>query len=384
MSSLFIALVLVVQVVLATRVITRMVRTASGTRIQKSEVVAPDAKNSVSVLVPVLNEATRIEPCLIGLIKQGPEVGEIIVVDGGSTDRTSEVISNIAGQDSRIRQISAAPVPEGVNGKAYGLAVASAKVHPDSTWVIVIDADVRPETALISSMLAYADLNKLGVLSVATRQHLSGPAEGILHPSMLATLVYRFGIPGHATSKVESVQANGQCMLVRRELLHEVGGFASVVRANAEDVTLARSLAAAGHEVGFHEADDLVSVEMYSSWREAWQGWARSLPMRDRYSTWRMWVGLAEVALIQAAPLLIWPISVWLLGSRHPLALLNGGLVFTRLGMLIGMSRAYKPLPLTYWLSPLADVPVAVRLMVMAGRRQFVWRGRPLVTGDIS
>jgi dolichol-phosphate mannosyltransferase len=52
-----------------------------------------------------------------------------------------------------------------------------------------------------------------------------------------------------------------------------------------------------------------------------------------------------------------------------------------RLGVLVGTARAYTWRPWTYWLSPLADLPVAVQLWRNALRRTHVWRGRTVVRG---
>jgi hypothetical protein len=38
--------------------------------------------------------------------------------------------------------------------------------------------------------------------------------------------------------------------------------------------------------------------------------------------------------------------------------------------------------PWTYWLSPLADLPVALALFVSALRRRHTWRGRELLLAD--
>lgn len=370
-----------VQGILAVRVFARMARTATGSRI----VPAPDHSaqaGTVSVLVPVLNEAHRIEPCLAGLAAQGTAVREVIVADGGSTDSTVSIVQRAARHDPRLRVVDATPVPPGVNGKTHGLAVAASHMSPETQWVLVMDADVRPAPPLVAALLAKAAHEEIKVLSAATRQRLSGPAEGVIHPSMLATLVYRFGIPGHVVHHAEDVQANGQCLLVHRDALAAVGGFDMVLWANAEDVTLVRTLVTAGYPAGFFEAGDLVEVEMYQSWREAWNGWSRSLPMRDRFSTWRLPVGLAEVVLVQAVPLLLWPVLLVALGPANPLTMVQGGLTIARCGVLAGMRRAYVSPPITYWLSPLVDLAVACRLIDMARRRRFTWRGRSLETGD--
>ena len=367
-----------VQAVLGARVLLRLARTANGQRIEPAPDPRP-AGETVSVLVPVLDEVHRLGPCLDGLIAQGPEVAEIVIVDGGSTDGTQDLVHGYAARDGRVRFLDAAPVPPGINGKAHGLAFG-ASAALTTTWVLTIDADVRPNPGLVRAMLAHAKLTGVPALSAATLQDLSGAAEGLLHPALLTTLVYRFGIPGRATSRVGEVQANGQCFLVRRESLARSGGFAAVLGSVCEDVTLARAIAAFGDPVGFYETAGLVSVAMYASWQDAWQNWTRSLPTRDRFWGVAGRVGLAEVLLVQALPV---PLAVGLRGWRDPagraLWALNAGLAMTRLGVLAGTARAYRHRPWTYWLSPILDLPVAVRLIVSATQRRHTWRGRALV-----
>jgi dolichol-phosphate mannosyltransferase len=245
--------------------------------------------------------------------------------------------------------------------------------------MLTIDADVRPAPALVRSLLAHALRNTdVAAVSVATMQTVSGAAEGLVHPSLLTTLVYRFGIPGHSTRSVAAVQANGQCTLYRREALESSGGFAAARGSVCEDVTVARALASHGWAVGFHESDGLVAVEMYASWRDAWRNWSRSLPLRDRYAGRASWLGLIEIALVQGAPLPVLLIAWWVQASRLVLAI-NGLLLGVRLGVLVGTARAYSRRPWTYWLSPLADLPVTVQLWRNALKRQHFWRGRVLV-----
>src|SRR5699024_5369605 len=128
-------------------------------------------------------------------------------------DGTRDLVARAAGRDPRVRLVDATPVPAGVNGKAWNLATGYAQANPDTTWVLTVDADVRPASDLAASLLAHAGRTGVSVFSVATLQRLSGAAEGLVHPSMLATLVYRFGMPGNATTNPAQVQANGQCFL---------------------------------------------------------------------------------------------------------------------------------------------------------------------------
>ena len=66
----------------------------------------------LSVVVPVLNEAAHVERLLTGLVRTCPEA-EVIVVDGGSTDGTSDLVRRfprvtlVEAEPGRARQMNA-------------------------------------------------------------------------------------------------------------------------------------------------------------------------------------------------------------------------------------------------------------------------------------
>ena len=333
----------------------------------------------ICVILPVLNEAERIEQALAGLVSQPAEVQEILVIDGGSTDATPAIVQRYQEADRRLRFIDASPVDARWTGKSWGLIYGLRRSDAACKWILCVDADVWLSPDLARSLLAHAKKTGVSTFSVATQQHLSGKLEALIHAPMLTTLVYRFGAPGKATRSVNRVQANGQCFLSRREVLRRTEAFDAARTSLCEDITIARRLAQCGEAVGFYEAEPgLVRVHMYKSWRDTWTNWPRSLPMRDPYFGARQAAILGAALLLQAMPL---PLLVAGVALRAPIGFqLTCGILFAvRLGILFGVARAYPHRPWTYWLSPLCDLPVAARIIQFTLKRRHRWRGRTYI-----
>jgi dolichol-phosphate mannosyltransferase len=349
---------------------------------QKKQLIrVSDQRSSerISVILPVLNEASRIEPALRSLIAQPEEVQEILIVDGGSNDGTQSIVARFNAKDPRIRLLDASPVDRHWTGKAWGLNFGLQHSDPMCRWILSVDADTRVYPLLARSLLAHAKRTGVSTFSVATQQQLSGKLEALIHPPMLTTLVYRFGAPGTATHDIHRVQANGQCFLSRRAVLSRDQAFSAAKTSLCEDITIARRIAECGENVGFYEAErNLIDVRMYGSWRETWENWPRSLPMRDQYFGWREGVGLVGVLVFQALPL---PLLLLGLAFGAPIWFLTlvGFLSALRIGVLFGVARAYPNRPWTYWLAPVCDLPVVARIIQFALKRRHSWRGRTYI-----
>ena len=59
----------------------------------------------VSIIIPVYNLAPYIEECIQSIQKQSYENLEIIIIDDGSIDSSSEICDKIATNDTRIKVI---------------------------------------------------------------------------------------------------------------------------------------------------------------------------------------------------------------------------------------------------------------------------------------
>jgi dolichol-phosphate mannosyltransferase len=336
----------------------------------------------VSVVVAALNEAHRIGPCLAGLLAQGPEVGEILIVDSRSTDGTRALVADAARRDPRVRLLTDPPLPAGWVGKVW--ALEHGRTHATGDWVLGIDADTAPAPGLAAAVVAAAEAHGLDVVSFAPQFDGQTAGERWLQPAMLATLVYRLGAPTARPRTPGDVLANGQCFLVRRAMLEAHGGYAPARASWADDVALARHLMRRGARVGFLDGARLYTVRAYAGAREAWREWGRSFDLADASAPARQALDLATVTLAQGAPLVMllalaattatrgWPATA---GAAALLGV-NLALIGVRLGVLAATRRSYARRGAPYWLSWTADPAAVARLWLSTLRRPKAWRGR--------
>jgi dolichol-phosphate mannosyltransferase len=344
------------------------------------ETAGPDA-GDVSIVVATLQEAARIGPCLAGLIAQGPIVTEVLVVDSGSTDGTAALVLDAARVDPRIRLLRDEALPAGWVGKVWALEHGLRQAR--GRWVLGIDADTVPHAGLAAGAVAAAMEARYDAVSFSPRFRIESWAERWLQPALLVTLVYRFGAAG-ADADPERVMANGQCFLARREVLLAAGGYAPARGSFCDDVTLARHLARAGSRVGFLDGSRLYDVRAYTSAREAWREWGRSLDLKDASSRPRQWLDVAFLAVAQGSPLPVLLIAAIVVAARGvvaiqpaaPLVSMSAALLLVRVLLQFALAGSYERRGLAFWLSPIADPLAALRIFLSTIRRPTQWRGR--------
>lgn len=97
----------------------------------------------ISVIIPMLNEESRITECLASIHYPEELQGEILVVDGGSTDSSL----TIAARDPRIKVIS--------SDKGRGNQIAHGVQYATGDLVIVVHADTRLSPQCITEIFDY-------------------------------------------------------------------------------------------------------------------------------------------------------------------------------------------------------------------------------------
>lgn len=332
----------------------------------------------VSVLLPTFNEVRRVQPCLEGLMRQGPTVREILVIDGNSSDGTAELVASAAARDGRIRMVYEPPRPNEWVGKVW--ALQHGLDNTAGEWLLNVDADIEPEPGLVAAAVDVAERLGLDVVSFSPRFAGQTAAEQWLQPALLVSLVYRNGVAGRDGRMAPArTMANGQCFLARRDTLAARGGYAIARTSFSDDVTLARRLAGRGVRVGFLDGSRLFQVHSYESLGEMWREWGRSIDLKDATTRAQLLGDVAVVTVTQGVPLVL--LAACAFGAVHgrvgtALVIVNALLVAIRIAMLGALAQSYTLKHWTYWLSPIADPLAAARVFVSALSQKKSWRGR--------
>src|SRR6202521_783204 len=90
----------------------------------------------LSVMMPVFNEERTLE-IILGHVLEQPQVGEVIAVDDGSTDRSWEILARMAAAEPRIRAFR----QETNQGKGAALRRAVSELR--MPFALVQDADLE-------------------------------------------------------------------------------------------------------------------------------------------------------------------------------------------------------------------------------------------------
>ena len=385
---------LLIQVPATAILLSRLLKGPSRHRPIEPQTPVPEILGKVSVVVPTLNEAQRISPCLAGLSRQSYEVREITVVDSNSEDGTPDLVKAAQQKDPRFRIITDDPLPTGWVGRPWALHNGFLHSSEQSEWILGMDADTQPSPGLVAGLVKTAQAGGYDLVSLSPQFILKYPGECWLQPALLITLLYRFDPAGVNTQVSERVMANGQCFLCRRSVLAQLGGYTSARSSFCDDVTLARNIAALGFKVGFLDGAKVLKVRMYEGAAQTWKEWGRSLDLKDASSRAALWGDLWLLLAVQGLPLhivlsylfLSLPLPLSPEGTTSflspPLLLLglNLFLLAIRIALLFAIAPSYDRTQATggwlFWLSPLADPMAVLRIFLSAFRTPTQWRGR--------
>jgi chlorobactene glucosyltransferase len=261
----------------------------------------------VSVIVPARNEARNIDACVRSILSTTWPAIEVIVVDDHSSDGTGEIARRVATTDARVKVIDNPDLPDGWIGKQW--TCHNGQLAARGPFLLFTDADTRhgPEL-LIRSMNAMRERGA-DLFTVPGSQIVETFWERLLQPHVFGMIVARFGSTDRANDSTNPFDkiANGQFMLMRREVYDRAGGHEAVRTHVAEDLRFAQEWTRLGFSVQVVEGRDYMNTRMYAGFGEIWHGWGKNIWAAGRDT---IQGGRAMRALVRiAAPLVpLWEI----------------------------------------------------------------------------
>jgi GT2 family glycosyltransferase len=214
-----------------------------------------------TVIIPAFNNAALTAQCLGELIEQ--KIANIVVVDDCSSDSTPDVLAGFA---KKIRVVAhtenlgfAVSCNDGaaITTTEY-LVFLNNDTIPSPGWLRALEdcAEKNPKAAVVGSKLLYPDntIQHAGVVICQDRypRHIySGfPAD---HPAVNKSRQFQI--------------VTGACMLIRRAVFEEAGGFDIAFRNGFEDVDLCLRLSLGGHQIHYCHGSELQHLESVSQGR---------------------------------------------------------------------------------------------------------------------
>ncbi len=332
----------------------------------------PPSLPSLSVVIAARNEVDDLPATLDSLLAQDLSIDEIVVVDGGSTDGTREVVRARA---PRVRLIEEPPLPEGWIGKSWACSVGARATHGD--WILFLDADVHLHPAAVRTALSWAVRDSADLASLATRIEVGSTWERIVMPFYVQMVLTHLRAPRVNDDASSAAMANGQFTLVRRAAYEAVGGHEAVRTQLVEDVALAQRFRARGLRLRVAWAPELAQTRMYRSRSEISEGILKTVH-GTRYSTAAQIGRLIGLVGLFWLPLGLLPLGI-AVGSL-PLIGMGAFLYAALFGKHVAFARSVGA-PAAYGLLYPAAVAFFVVLLARsirrgAGGRPVEWKGR--------
>lgn len=246
------------------------------TRPTNFTVSLPEENPTVSILIPARNEEHNLPALLKSLSKLTYPDYEVIICDDHSTDSTPEILDKFTQQTGNFRWFTSEELPAGWLGKNFACHQLAEKATGD--YLLFLDSDVHVQPDFLSPLITQAVQTKLSLLSIFPRQVMHSQGEKSTVPLMNWILLSLLPLPLVRLSQKPSLAAaNGQFMQFEAGNYRENRWHEQVKAENVEDILIMKRMKKAGYRAEVLANFGAVSCRMYSSYREAVEGFSRNI-----------------------------------------------------------------------------------------------------------
>jgi len=334
----------------------------------------PASPPRVSIIVPARNEDAHIASTLSTLLKLDYDNYEVIAVNDRSTDRTGEVINQIAltpEARERLKNIHITELPSGWLGKAHAMWTAANQANGD--WLLFTDADVLFRPDVLTRALVYAEAESADHLVLFPRMIMKSPGERMMIAFFQTLFVFGHRPWKVADPKTKDHMGVGAFNLIRRRVYDAVGSYQALRFEVVDDMKLGKIVKNSGYAQRNVYGADLISLR----WAHGAMGMVNNLTKNSfaimSFQLWRALLSAFALAFLNLMPFVaIWIAHGW---ARLPYAVALASIF----GIYVGMSWE-SDIPAYYFvLHPIgAALFVYTMLRSMAltlAQGGVVWRG---------
>lgn len=273
----------------------------------------------VSVAIPVRNEEKTVGALLNRLLEQTRPADEIVLTDGGSQDRTTQIISDFVDRSAVVKLISAG---QALPGRGRNLAAAES----NSDWLAFIDAGTEPAKDWLESLLSKVEQD-------SSIDAVYGMWEPVTDTFFAECAAIAYVPPPAATDGLVTRPPSIASSLIRRDVWRSVGGFPEDLR-SAEDLLFMERVQNAGFNAVF-EPRATIRWNLSPTFRGTFKRFVVYARNNIRAGLWRQWQAaifrryflLIGSALVMLA---ISPRLVWLAGALWLMFMLARSIVAIR------------------------------------------------------
>jgi chlorobactene glucosyltransferase len=255
--------------------------------------------SAISVIVPARDEEQNLEP-MVRSVSEQESVREIIVVDDQSKDGTFRILEQLRREIPALRTERIESLPRGWTGKNYALHIGAKRATGE--WLLFTDADTRHQPGSLAAVLERAKKENADLLSLSPGQEVKTWWEKSVIPLVYVEAAKLY--PYEEVSRPDSKEAaaNGQYILIRREVYERAGGHEAIRSEVLEDVALARRVKACGGRLTFLLGRPWVRTRMYQSFWAMWEGWSKNLYLLYKKKLGQLLAAVAALWLLDLAP----------------------------------------------------------------------------------
>jgi glycosyltransferase involved in cell wall biosynthesis len=232
---------------------------------------------TIALLIPARNEAENISNLIESLKIQDYPHFEVFVLDDESTDSTFEEARNAIATDERFNLLkSTASAPTGWLGKSWACHQLSQVT--DVEYFCFLDADVTLKASALRRAMDMREELDVDVLCPYPKQITTSLLARIVQPllqwSWMSTLPLDFALK---SSRRSLTAANGQFLLISKNMYEKIGGHHSVKNEILEDIAIVRQVKSHGGTGGVWDGSAIANCLMYRTSAELIAGYSKSL-----------------------------------------------------------------------------------------------------------